>query len=165
MGSLLTFFAESNETHGNFALIEALLKPGNEPPPHVHEREDELLYVLEGKLDAYIGREVLSAEAGECLFFPRRTPHAWVIRSARLRMLVLISPAGFEQYFRALSSPAGLLDLPPDAVTYSQGTPEQAVRMAAELEVRFLSPGEIAEEMPAFPGISVPASVGSAATD
>ncbi len=160
MGSLLTFLAESKETSGGFALIEGLLKPGNEPPPHVHEREDELYYVLEGQVDAYAGREVFSAGPGDCFFFPRGTPHGFVIRSQQLRVLGLISPAGFEKYFRAMSSPAEKLDLPPDAITYSQEAPEQAVRMAAEFGLRFLSPEEIAEQMPAFSGISAPASVG-----
>jgi len=47
MGSLLTFLAESKDTGGSFTLIEGLLKPGNEPPPHIHGREDELFYILE----------------------------------------------------------------------------------------------------------------------
>jgi mannose-6-phosphate isomerase-like protein (cupin superfamily) len=164
-GSLLTFLAESEQTYGRFALIEYDSKLGNEPPPHVHEREDEFYYVLEGKVDAYVGREVFNAGAGECFFFPRRTPHGFVIRSPRLRALILISPAGFEKYFSAMSSPAENLDLPPDAITYSQGTPEQAVRVAAELGLRFLSPGEIAEQMPAFPGVSAPSNGSSTPSD
>ena len=55
---LLTFLAESEGTGGRFSLIEGCLKPGNEPPPHVHEREDELFYVLEGKMDVYVGTHV-----------------------------------------------------------------------------------------------------------
>jgi quercetin dioxygenase-like cupin family protein len=165
MGSLVTFLAESKDTDGGFALIEYYSKPGNEPPPHVHEREDEFFYILEGEVDAYAGKEVFSAGAGECFFFRRRIPHAFVIRSPRLRALILISPAGFEKYFRVMSSPAGTLDLPPDAVTYLQGTPEEAVAMGAELGTQFLSPGEIAEQMPAFPGISARSGDGSTASD
>ena len=70
MGSLLTFLAESKDTGGSFTLIEGLLKPGNEPPPHVHGREDELFYILEGEMDMYVGNEVFKAGAGECLFLP-----------------------------------------------------------------------------------------------
>src|SRR6516165_11392512 len=61
MGSLLTFLAESKDTGGSFTLIEGLLKPGNEPPPHVHEREDELFYILEGEMNVYVGNEVFKA--------------------------------------------------------------------------------------------------------
>jgi hypothetical protein len=70
MGSLLTFLAESKDTGGSFTLIEGLLKPGNEPPPHMHGREDELFYILEGEMDMYVGNEVFKAGAGECLFLP-----------------------------------------------------------------------------------------------
>ena len=111
----------------------------------------KLFYVLEGNADAYVEREVLHVGAGEFYFFPRRRPHTFVIRSPRLRAHILITPGRF----RAMSSPARNLDLPTDAINYSQGTPEQAVRMAAELGVRFLSPDEIAEQMPAFARISV----------
>ena len=46
MGSLTTSLAEHKDTNGAFCLVEATLVPGNEPPPHVHSREDELFYVL-----------------------------------------------------------------------------------------------------------------------
>jgi quercetin dioxygenase-like cupin family protein len=48
MGSLMTFLATGSETGGRFAVMEYHTKPGNEPPPHVHEPEHELYYVLEG---------------------------------------------------------------------------------------------------------------------
>ena len=48
MGMLLTNLAEASDTSGAFSLFEATLVPGTEPPPHVHSREDELFYVLEG---------------------------------------------------------------------------------------------------------------------
>ena len=48
MGSLMTFLAKGSETSGRFALMEYHTKPGNEPPPHVHDREHELYFVLEG---------------------------------------------------------------------------------------------------------------------
>lgn len=57
MGSLMTFLVESKDTNGGFVLFEWLAKPGNEPPPHVHELEDELYYILEGEIDAYVGNE------------------------------------------------------------------------------------------------------------
>jgi quercetin dioxygenase-like cupin family protein len=55
MGSLTTNLADKHETNGAFTLVEATLVPGNEPPPHVHSREDELFYVLEGAFDVYVG--------------------------------------------------------------------------------------------------------------
>ena len=49
-GSLMTFLATGEDTHGQFALIEAVARKGNVPPPHVHHREDEIFYVLEGEI-------------------------------------------------------------------------------------------------------------------
>src|SRR5499425_769483 len=106
MGILLTNLLEKRDTNGAFSLLEATLVPGNEPPPHVHSREDELFYVLEGEFDVYVGDEAFKVEAGECVFFPRFKPHAFVIRSPRFRVLILFTPAGLEEAFRGPSTPA-----------------------------------------------------------
>ena len=53
MGSLMTFLAKGSETGGRFALMEYHTRPGNEPPPHVHEWEHELYFVLEGTMRFY----------------------------------------------------------------------------------------------------------------
>jgi quercetin dioxygenase-like cupin family protein len=112
MGFLQTYLAETADTNGAFCLVEVTLAPGNEPPPHVHSREDELFYVLEGEFDVYVGEEAFKVETGECIFLPRFKPHAWVIRSPRLRILILLTPGGLEDAFRSMSSPAQKLECP-----------------------------------------------------
>jgi mannose-6-phosphate isomerase-like protein (cupin superfamily) len=67
MGSLITNLAEAGETNAAYCLMEALLKPGNEPPPHVHSREDELFYVIEGNFDVYVGAELFTVSQGGCV--------------------------------------------------------------------------------------------------
>ena len=131
-------------------MIEGCLKPGNEPPPHVHGREDELFYILEGEMDMYVGNEVFNAGAGECLFLPRLKPHTFVVRSPRLRTLVLFMPGGLEEYFRARSSRAEKLELPSEAVTYSTSDLEPIVRTLEEYGARLLSQDEVAEQMPLY---------------
>jgi mannose-6-phosphate isomerase-like protein (cupin superfamily) len=150
MGSLLTFLAESKDTGGSFTLMEGLLKPGNEPPPHVHGREDELFYILEGEMEMYAGNEVFKAGAGECLFLPRLKPHAFVVRSPRLRTLVLFTPGGLEECFRARGSQAEKLELPSEAVTYSTSDLAPIVGAFEKYGARFLSPDEVAEQMPLY---------------
>ena len=54
-GSLMTFLATGEDTHGQFALIEAVTRRGNVPPPHIHHREDEISYVLEGDVVVSVG--------------------------------------------------------------------------------------------------------------
>ena len=62
-GNLTANLAEKKDTNGAFFLVEAMLAPGTEPPPHVHTREDELFYVLEGEFDVYVGKEAFKVEA------------------------------------------------------------------------------------------------------
>ena len=119
-GNLTTNLAEKKDTNGAFFLVEATLAPGTEPPPHVHTRDDELFYVLEGEFDVYIGKEAFKVETGECVFLPRFKPHAFMIRSPRLRVLALFTPARLEEAFRGMSAPAQRLELPIGAVTIRQ---------------------------------------------
>jgi quercetin dioxygenase-like cupin family protein len=151
MGIVTTHLAESDDTNGAFFLVESTLVPGTEPPPHVHSQEDELFYVLEGELDVYVGRDVFKVEAGECIFLPRFQPHAFVIRSARLRMLILFTPGGVEGAFRGMSTPAENLEPPTQALTYSDADVQQAIERFSDYGVRFLAPEEVAEQMPLFP--------------
>jgi len=90
----------------------------------------ELFYVLEGEFDVYVGKEAFKVETGECVFLPRFTPHAFVIRSPWLRVLALFSPAGLEEFLKATSVPA-----PDDAVAPSE-PPVVAVQNVFELAAR-----------------------------
>jgi mannose-6-phosphate isomerase-like protein (cupin superfamily) len=120
MGNMMTFLVNSEQTDGAFSMTDYLSKPGNEPPAHVHDREDEFLYVLEGRIDAYIGKEVFPTGPNEGVYFPKSVPHTFKILTP-LRMLILMSPGGFEGYFREMSEPADSLNLPEHAVNYSAG--------------------------------------------
>jgi mannose-6-phosphate isomerase-like protein (cupin superfamily) len=151
MGSLVTFLAESRDTGGSFTLLEATMKPGNEPPPHVHEREDELFYVLDGAFDVFVGDDAFQLRAGGCVFMPRLRPHGFIIRSARFRMLALFQPGGIDGYFRSMSdSPAAELDLPSGAITYATADMEPVVQDFADYGVRILSPDQITQQMPSY---------------
>src|SRR5262245_30682079 len=151
MGILTTNLVEKKDGNGDFCLMEGILAPGTEPPPHVHSREDELFYVLEGEFDVYVGDEAFKVEAGQCVFLPKFKPHAFLIRSPRLRVLVLFTPAGLEEAFRSGSTPAQRLELPTGAVTYSTGDPQEAAQRFREHGVRFLAPEEVADQLPLYP--------------
>jgi quercetin dioxygenase-like cupin family protein len=161
MGMLLTNLAETPDTNGAFSLFEATLVPGTEPPPHVHSREDELFYVLEGEFDVYVGQEAFKVRTGECVFLPRFVPHAFVVRSPRLQLLTLFTPGGLESAFRSKSTPAQNLDLPSEAITYSMVELEQTARRLNAYGVRFLSPDEIADQLPLYPKPSTDPKHGS----
>lgn len=151
MGNLTTNLAEWKDTNGAFFLVEVTLVPGNEPPPHVHSREDELFYVLEGGFDVYVGKEAFSVTTGECIFLPRMKPHAFLISSPRMRLLTLFSPGGLEEAFRSMSEPAQNLELPTAALTYSMADLKETAERFSEYGVRFLAPDEIADQLPLYP--------------
>ena len=91
-GNLTTNLAENKDTNGAFFLVEALLASGTESPPHLHTREDELFYVLEGEFEVYVGQEAFNVEAGECVFLPRFKPHASVIDEGGKSRVAEIGP-------------------------------------------------------------------------
>ncbi len=106
MGGFMTIHADSQDTNGQFALIEVKGVPGGEPPLHIHKHEDELFYLMEGKLKIYRGEEELILQAGESGFLPRNVPHTFKVMSSHMRALIYISPGGFEGYFREMGEPA-----------------------------------------------------------
>jgi mannose-6-phosphate isomerase-like protein (cupin superfamily) len=147
LGSLMTFLVNSGQTNGAFSLTDYLAKPGNEPPAHKHDREDEFFYVVEGRIDAYIGQEVFRVGPYEGVYLPKLIPHTFTILTPHLRMLILLSPGGFEGYFRDMSEPARSLSLPEQAVNYGAVDMDQAMRSGREHGISFLTPSEIRRQM------------------
>lgn len=102
-------------TEGAVAMVEHTLAPGLlGAPPHRHQREDEISYVLEGELTVEIGAEVVTAGAGEIVVKPRGEYHTfWNAGDRPVRFLEVISPGGLEEYFAELG---GLIpaDGPPE---------------------------------------------------
>jgi quercetin dioxygenase-like cupin family protein len=113
IGSLMTFLATSEETQGRFALIEAVTKKGNDPPPHTHRREDEIFYVLEGAVVVSVGDRTIKGTPGTMIFLPRDVRHSFTIESEQARMLILVTPAGLEGWFKEFGVPAQAMTLPP----------------------------------------------------
>jgi mannose-6-phosphate isomerase-like protein (cupin superfamily) len=96
----VTFLVENEHTGGRFGVLEYVSKPGHEPPPHWHEHEDEVFYIVEGQFEVHCGDQVFQVDAGGCIFLPKRKPHGFIIRSPHLRAVCVIQPSGAEQAFR-----------------------------------------------------------------
>jgi quercetin dioxygenase-like cupin family protein len=160
MGSLMSFLAKGEETDGRFALMEFRSKPGNEPPPHVHEWEHEIFYILGGAMEFYIEERIFQAKAGEVVFVPRGAAHGFSIRSEQLHALILVvatgeQRVGLDNYFLELSEPATAMSLPADAITYAIADPEHAVAAGARNGLRILSDDEVIELIPCYPGLAI----------
>jgi quercetin dioxygenase-like cupin family protein len=99
------FMIEGSTTGGAFSLVEHPLPPrALGAPVHTHRNEDEYSYVLEGRIGVQLGDEVLEAGPGDLVFKPRGLAHAfWNAGDEPARLLEIISPAGFENYFREMA--------------------------------------------------------------
>jgi quercetin dioxygenase-like cupin family protein len=138
-GWLLTFLATGQDTRGQFALMEQVARKGNVPPPHVHHREDETFYVLEGEMTFAIGDRTITATPGTMVFAPRDVAHWFTIDSEQVRILVMVTPAGAEGFFKACSVPAPSMTLPPPAETpYSEI--QKMMALAPEYGFEFVGP-------------------------
>ena len=120
-GGLATIKATGKETGGRYTLVE-VLDPEGEGPLHVHHREDEGFWVLEGELTFQIGDETIKASPGSFLFGPKDVPHRYTVESGPARLLFVLSPAGFEELIYATSEPAKERTLPPQP----EGPPSEA---------------------------------------
>jgi mannose-6-phosphate isomerase-like protein (cupin superfamily) len=100
------FMLDGSRTGENFALVEHPMSPrALAAPLHRHTREDEYSYVIEGRMGALLGEEVVEAGPGELVLKPRGQWHTfWNARDEPCRVLEIISPAGFERYFQELSA-------------------------------------------------------------
>ena len=116
LGGRYTYKAVGRDTDGHYGLLEVTAPAGAPgPPPHVHEREEEALYVVDGELDVQIGERTLHARAGTFALVPRGTVHTFSNPAPRpARVLVIVSPAGFEQAFEEMADVAPRADEPPN---------------------------------------------------
>jgi quercetin dioxygenase-like cupin family protein len=100
VGDVYRFLATGEDTNGKYALWEALVPPGGGPPPHVHSREEEGFYLLEGEIALQVGDKRLVATAGMFVNMPVGRLHSFKNETDRpARMLISVAPAGLEKMF------------------------------------------------------------------
>ncbi len=106
-GDLLTLKVVGDDTDGAFALMEELTPSQGGPPPHIHHREDETLYVLEGEYEVLVGENTVRAGAGSVIRVPRHVLHTFKnVSTTPSRLLALKTPAGLERFFEEVGDPA-----------------------------------------------------------
>jgi mannose-6-phosphate isomerase-like protein (cupin superfamily) len=121
IGGMATMKATGKETGGHYALVE-VLDPEGPQPLHVHHREDEGFWILEGEVTFEVGDQTIKASPGSFVFGPKDVPHRYTVESGPARILFVLSPAGFEDLIYATSEPAKEITLPPAP----EGPPNEA---------------------------------------
>jgi quercetin dioxygenase-like cupin family protein len=103
-----------NETGGRYSLVELRERQGGARPLHLHTREDQFIYVLEGRVTVFLGEEEHDCPVGSYAVLPRGREHTFRVQSPDARLLILMFPAGLENAYAELIAPSdGNTSLPP----------------------------------------------------
>ncbi len=135
IGHLMSILISGRDTSGTFSLIHGYEIKGLEPPPHIHNNEDESFYLLNGEINYTVGNELFKARKGDWVFLPRKILHSFQVQTDEAEVLIHLSPGGFEDYFREMSEPARGLYIPPRP----QGPPDikRIVETASKYGIEF----------------------------
>lgn len=136
-GSLMTIKTRAQDTDGALGLVEGHFYEGFGPPLHVHRREDEGMYVLEGEIRFRRGEQEFIAGPGTMVWGPRGVPHAFKVQPGGARALVIVTPGGFERMFEEGGVAARDLAEPPPAAGYD---PQAAIALAERFQFEVIGP-------------------------
>lgn len=139
LGELAIIHADGRATDGKYCMIELYATKEGSPPWHVHHREDEGFYVIEGELSFMVGNRTYKAQKGDFLLAPKDVPHTYMVENkGHARILMICSPAGFENCVRAMSTPVSSL-VPPKPENVDTDF-EKIKDIASEFGVEFVDP-------------------------
>jgi quercetin dioxygenase-like cupin family protein len=128
---------DGDASGGSLALIDERGRRGDMPPLHVHRRDDETFYVLEGELRLFVAGEQIVLGPGQAAFAPRDVPHAYRVESDEARWMVITTPAGFDDFVREVADPAPAEELPPAG---RHVDPAFLAQAAAKVGIEILGP-------------------------
>lgn len=144
---LMTIKASAADTGGAYALTDSLVPPQGGPPPHMHHREDEAFWVLEGELEVVVGESTFRAGPGSFVHLPKGVLHSYRnTGDVPARFLTLIVPAGLEAFFVEVGKPGTDLSSPPpfeeeDIVRLLEVAPHYGVEIPPPPEPQADAPG------------------------
>jgi quercetin dioxygenase-like cupin family protein len=121
-----SILASTRDTRGAVGVVEVASPGGGVPPLHVHHREDEAFYVLEGEYSVFVGDDVVNAVPGTWVWGPRDVPHGYQVLSEHGRHLSLMLPGGFEAFFEEGS-----------AIATPEADPRDEMSKLAEVAARY----------------------------
>ena len=98
-GTTAEIVVGGTETGGDYAVIRYHVKPGGEPPMHTHSREDELVFVEEGEITAFVGDNQVDVGPGAFAALPRGLKHTIKVKGESAKLLLTVVPAGIERFF------------------------------------------------------------------
>lgn len=98
-GSRAELAVSGAQSKGEYAVVRYDVSAGDEPPLHTHTREDEMVYVLEGEITAFVGDAQIDVGPGAFAALPRGVPHTIRVKGDSAKVLLTLVPAGVERFF------------------------------------------------------------------
>jgi mannose-6-phosphate isomerase-like protein (cupin superfamily) len=135
--TLARVLVDGEASGGAVAVVESEARAGDMPPLHLHRREDEVFYVLEGRLSVHLPDSSVEIGPGEAIFAPRDIPHAYRVESETARWLAIATPAGFDAFVREVGEPAPEEVLPPEGRVHDQA---RLAEISARYGIELLGP-------------------------
>ena len=137
MNDLARIVLSGKQVGDRLAIVDFMAPPGDMPPLHRHDREDELFYIVEGRLSVHQPGRRVEGERGSAMFAERGVPHAYeVLGGEPARFLVIATPAGFEDFVAEVARRAEELRLPDP----SEPDPEKIAAVARRYGIELLGP-------------------------
>ena len=141
VGDVYRVLASGRQTGGVYALSEIRVSPNDGPPPHIHSREDESFFVLEGEVEFQVGDEKITARPGTFIQGPRGIAHSFKNNTQLpARMLGFVTPAGFENFFNEFAQPVASFDSP--AIPVTKDEVDKLLAAAPRYGLQILSPNK-----------------------
>ena len=137
INNLVHVHVDADTSGGALALLDERGRRGTMPPLHVHRRDDETFYVLEGEVTLFVGGEQIVLGPGQSAHAPRDVPHAYRVESDEAHWLLITTPAGFDAFVREVAEPAPVDELPPAERPVESAVVAQA---AAKVGIEILGP-------------------------
>ena len=135
-GSLMRIQGRAENTGGALGLVDAIFYEGFGPPLHLHRREDEGFYVLEGEIRFRKGDDEFIAGPGTLVWLPRGVAHAFKVQPGGARALLLLTPGGFERMFEE----GGVSTSQSEEAPTDNYDPEVLVSLAARYGMEVVGP-------------------------
>jgi mannose-6-phosphate isomerase-like protein (cupin superfamily) len=132
-GMLAEVKASAADTGGMYTLLEITAPPGLQTPLHVHYREDEGFYVLDGTVRIEVGEETVELGPGQHAFGPRDIPHRFTVGPDGAHMIWVLTPGGFDDFVADVGVPAETPTVPPANVVPPEDAAEIVLRHGMEL--------------------------------
>jgi mannose-6-phosphate isomerase-like protein (cupin superfamily) len=135
--NLARVLIDGETSGGTLAVVELEGRRGDMPPLHVHRREDETFYVLEGHLSLHLPDGSIELGPGQAALAPRDVPHVYRVESPTARWLGIAAPAGFDEFVREAGETAPEDVLPPEGRVHDPG---RLAEIAASYGIDLLGP-------------------------